>query len=249
MSQWKSYDILIQCVVHLSTCVYCSFQDWFQFPLRISIMSTALERWNLNASEFFVLVFAVFVFCFHSCSLVGVPACQIGKVVVVLLWAANMSAIPEFQAFSLSRDQSLHPDNTEKTPKRAGVLVQIQNWVSSVWKEEISSKVNAAASADMLLRSHEFSLGVCPSHVRATLVRATYPCQSYPCVVYSVTYQCHTDRAQQLLNASTLSIRKKLGTNTKRTTTTNIYKTIWILQINHPRQLQLYVSNSLHWHV
>ena len=30
-----------------------------------------------------------------------------------------------------------------------------------------------AASADMLLRSHEFSLGVCPSHVRATLVRAT----------------------------------------------------------------------------
>ena len=179
----------------------------------------------------------------------GVPACQIGKVVVVLVRAANMSAIPEFQAFSLSRDQSLHPDNTEKTPKRAGVLVQIQNWVSSVWKEEISSKVTAAASADMLLRSHEFSLGVCPSHVRATLVRATYPCQSYPCVVYSVTYQCHTDRAQQLLNASTLSIWKKLGTDTKRTTTTNIYKTIWILQINHSRQLQLSVSNSLHWHV
>ena len=69
MSQWKIYDILMQCVVHLSTCVYCSFQDWFQFPLRISIMSTALERWNLNASEFFVLVFAVFVFCFNSCNL------------------------------------------------------------------------------------------------------------------------------------------------------------------------------------
>ena len=244
MSQWKSSDILMQCVVHLSTCVYCSFQDWFQFPLRISIMSTALERWNLNASEFFVLVFAVFVFCFNSCN----------------LWS---SCLPNWQGGGCSTSSCEHVGNSrissilaESWPKpasrqhrkRAGVLVQIQNWVSSVWKEKISSKVTAA-SVDMLLRSHEFSLGVCPSHVRATLVRATYPCQSYPCVVYSVTYQCHTDRAQQLLNASTLSIRKKLGTDTKRTTTTNIYKTKWILQINHPRQLQLYVSNSLHWHV
>ena len=173
MSQWKSYDILIQCVVHLSTCVHGSFQDWFQFPLRISIMSTALERWNLNASEFFSS-YLLYLYFASIRAIFGVPACQIGKVVVVLLRAANMSAIPEFQAFSLSRDQSLHPDNTEKTPKRAGVLVQIQNWVSSVWKEKISSKVTAAASVDMLLRSHEFSLGVCPSHVRATLVRANH---------------------------------------------------------------------------
>ena len=170
MSQWNSYDILIQCVVHLSTCVHGSFQDWFQFPLRISIMSTALERWNLNASEFFVLVFAVFVFCFNSCN----------------LWS---SCLPNWQGGGCSTSSCEHVGNSrissilaESWPKsasrqhrkkRAGVLVQIQNWVSSVWKEKISSKVTAA-SVDMLLRSHEFSLGVCPSHVRATLVRATH---------------------------------------------------------------------------
>ena len=241
----KLWYILMQCIVHLPAWVHGSFQDWFQFPLRISIMSTALERWNLNASEFFVLVFAVFVFCFNSCNLVGVPACQIGKVVVVLLRAANMSAIPEFQAFSLSRDQSLHPDNTEKTPKRAGVLVQIQNWVSSVWKEKISSKVTAAASADMLLRSHEFSLGVCPSHVRATLVRANHV----------LCIQSHINATLTGLNSYWMRQRFQFERSwgqiqtTKRTTTTNIYKTIWILQINHSRQLQLSVSNSLHWHV
>ena len=141
MSQWKSYDIfwcnaLYTCPRESTAVSKIDFN--FLSGYQLCQQHWKGEIWmHLN----FLSSYLLYLYFASIRAIFGVPACQIGKVVVVLLRAANMSAIPEFQAFSLSRDQSLHPDNTEKTPKRAGVLVQIQNWVSSVWKEKISSNL------------------------------------------------------------------------------------------------------------